>query len=176
VLIFFSTSCDFNESPKLVEEPTLTKVLRDPLSQKFSLTLNKTKEFNSLFIGDQSNIEFSRQQEFASIDDLKIFISDNFKNPDYVFNSMYELAKIAQEIREKYPDVSNFSKSDLQSLVNSGIEPEKESKGPNSTFNFRIQGECEEMLNSGLETCRDAALTGAATCAIFSPTLLGALG
>ncbi len=176
VLIFFSTSCDFNESPKLVEEPTLTKVLQDPLSQKFSLALNKTKEFNSLFIGDQLNIEFSRQQEFASIDDFKIFISENFKNPDYVFNSIYELAKIGQEIREKYPEVSNFSKSDLQSLVNSGIEPEKESKGPNSTLNFRIQGECEEVFNSGLETCRDAALTGAATCAIFSPTLLGALG
>ncbi len=175
VLIFFSTSCDFNESPKLVEEPTLTKVLRDPLSQKFSLALNKTKEFNSLFIGDQSNIEFSRQQEFASIDDFKIFISENFKNPDYVFNSMYELAEIGQEIREKYPDVSNFSKSDLQSLVNSVIEPEKESKGHNSTLNFRIQGECEEVLNTGLETCRDVALTGAATCAIFSPTLLGAL-
>jgi hypothetical protein len=175
VLIFFSTSCDFNESPKLVEEPTLTKVLRDPLSQKFNLALNKTKEFNSLFIGDQSNIEFSSHQEFASIDDFKIFISENFKNPDYVFNTMYELAEIGQEIREKYPDVSNFSKTDLESLVNDGVESEKESKGPNSTLNFRTQGECEDVLNSGLETCRDVALTGAATCAIFSPTLLGAL-
>lgn len=175
VLIFFSTSCDFNESPKLVEEPTLTKVLRDPLSQKFSLALNKTKEFNSLFIGDQSNIEFSRQQEFASIDDFKIFISENFKNPDYVFNSMYELAEIGQEIREKYPDVSNFSKSDLQSLVNSGIEPEKESKGPNSTLNFRIQGECEEELKSSLQNCQDAALVEAAGCGLLSPTIFLAL-
>ena len=175
VLIFFSTSCDFNESPKLVEEPTLTKVLRDPLSQKFSLALNKTKEFNSLFIGDQSNIEFSRQQEFASINDFKIFISENFKNPDYVFNSMYELAEIGQEIRKKYPDVSNFSKSDLESLVSEGVESGKESKGLNSSLNFRIQGECEEGLNSSIETCGDAALVAAAGCAILTPTLLGAL-
>jgi hypothetical protein len=175
VLIFFSTSCDFNESPKLVEEPTLTKVLRDPLSQKFSLALNKTKELNSLFIGDQSNIEFSRQQEFASIDDFKIFISENFKNPDYVFNTMYELAEIGQEIREKYPDVSNFSKSDLESLVNEGVESEKESKGPNSPLNFRIQGECEEELESSLQTCQNAALVEAAGCGLLSPTIFLAL-
>jgi hypothetical protein len=31
------------------------------------------------------------------------------------------------------------------------------------------------VLDSGIETCRDVALAGAATCAIFSPTLVGAL-
>lgn len=174
-LIFFSMSCDFNESPKLVEEPTLTKVLKDPLSQKFSLALNKTKELSALFNGDQSFNEVSRQQQFASIDDFKIYISENYKNPDHVFNTMYELAAVGQEIREKYPDVSNFSKSDLERLVKEGLESEKKSKGLNSSSNFRTQGECEEGLNSGIETCRDVALVGAATCAIFSPTLLGAL-
>jgi len=85
------------------------------------------------------------------------------------------LAEIGQEIREKYPDVSNFSKTDLESLVNNGTELGKESKGYNSSLNFRIQGECEEELKSSLQNCQDAALVEAAGCGLLSPTILLAL-
>lgn len=175
VLIFFSMSCDFNEAPEQVQGSTLTQLLSDPLSKEFSLALNKTREINALFIGDQAINDAALKKEFASIEDLKTFISENYKNPDYVFNTMYEVAAIGQEIREMYPDVSNFTQSDIESLINNGVEPEKKSLGGNSSSNFRTQGECEEVLDSGIETCRDVALAGAATCAIFSPTLVGAL-
>ena len=175
VLIFFSMSCDYDESPKVAQGFTLTKVLSDPLSKKFSLALNKTREITALYIGDQPINDSDLKKEFASIDDLKIFISENYKNPDYVFNTMYELAAVGQEIREIYPDVSNFTQSDIESLINNGVEPQKKSLGGNSSSNFRTQGECEDVLNSAIETCGDAALVGAASCAIFAPTLLGAL-
>jgi hypothetical protein len=175
VLIFFSMSCDYNESPREAQGSTLTQLLSDPLSKKFSLALYKTREMNALFIGDQPINDSALKKEFASIDDLKIFISENYKNPDYVFNTMYELAAIGQEIRETYPDVSNFTQSDLKSLINDGVEQEKKSLGFNSASNFGTQGECEEVLNSGIQTCGDAALVGAASCAIFTPTLFGAL-
>ncbi len=175
VLIFFSMSCDYNESPEPVQGSTLTKVLSDPLSKKFSLALNKTIEIKALYIGDEPINDSALKKEFASIEDLKIFISENYKNPDYVFNTMYELAAVGQEIREMYPDVSNFTQSDIQSLINNGVEPEKKSLGGNFSSNFRTQGECEEGLNSAIETCGDTALVAAAGCAIFTPTLLGAL-
>lgn len=175
LLIFFSMSCDFNEAPEQVQGSTLTQLLSDPLSKEFSLALNKTREINALFIGDQTINDAALKKEFASIKDLKIYISENYLNPDYVFNTMYEVAAIGQEIREMYPDVSNFSQGDLESLVNSGVEQEKKSIGLNSSSNFRIQGECEEGLNSAIETCGDTALVAAAGCAIFTPTLLGAL-
>lgn len=174
-LIFFSMSCEYNESPEPVQGSTLTQLLSDPLSKKFSLALNKTIEISALFIGDQPINDAVLKKEFGSIEDLKIFISANYKNPDYVFNTMYELAAVGQEIREMYPDVLNFTQSDLESLINSGVEPEKKSLGGNSSSNFRTQGECEEGLNSAIETCGDTALVAAAGCAIFTPTLLGAL-
>jgi len=175
VLIFFSMSCDFNEAPEQVQGSTLTQLLSDPLSKEFSLALNKTREINALFIGDQAINDAALKKEFASIEDLKIFISENYKNPDYVFNTMYEVAAIGQEIRKMYPGVSNFTQSDIESLINNGVEPQKKSLGGNSSSNFRTQGECEDVLNSAIETCGDAALVGAASCAIFAPTLLGAL-
>ena len=174
VLIFFSMSCDFNEAPEQVQGSTLTQLLSDPLSKEFSLALNKTREINALFIGDQT-INDALKKEFASIDDLKIFISENYKNPDYVFNTMYEVAAIGQEIREMYPDVSNFTQSDIESLINNGVEPEKKSLGGNSSSNFRTQGECEEELESSLQTCQNAALVEAAGCGLLSPTIFLAL-
>lgn len=174
-LIFFSMSCEYNESPEPVQGSTLTQLLSDPLSKKFSLALNKTIEISALFIGDQPINDAVLKKEFGSIEDLKIFISANYKNPDYVFNTLYELAAVGQEIREMYPDVLNFTQSDLESLINSGVESEKKSLGGNSSSNFRTQGECEEGLNSAIETCGDTALVAAAGCAIFTPTLLGAL-
>ena len=175
VLIFFSMSCDYNESPKLAQGSTLTQLLSDPLSKKFSLALNKTIEIKALYIGDEPINDSALKKEFASIEDLKIFISENYKNPDYVFNTMYELAAIGQEIREMYPDVSNFTQSDIQSLINNGAEPEKKSLGGNSSSNFRTQGECEEELESSLQTCQNAALVEAAGCGLLSPTIFLAL-
>jgi len=143
-------SCDFNEAPEQVQGSTLTHLLSDPLSKEFSLALNKTREINALFIGDQAINDAALKKEFASIEDLKIFISENYKNPDYVFNTMYEVAAIGQEIRKMYPGVSNFTQSDIESLINNGVEPEKKSLGSNSSSNFRTQGECEEVLDSGI--------------------------
>ena len=99
-------SCDYNESPEPVQGSTLTQLLSDPLSKKFSLALNKTREIKALYIGDEPINDSALKKEFASIEDLKIFISENYKNPDYVFNTMYELAAVGQEIREMYPDGS----------------------------------------------------------------------
>ena len=175
LLIFFSMSCDFNEAPEQVQGSTLTQLLSDPLSKEFSLALNKTREINALFIGDQPINDAALKKEFGSIEDLKIFISENYKNPDYVFNTMYEVAAIGQKIREMYPDVSNFTQSDIESLINNGVEPEKKSLGSNSSSNFRTQGECEEELESSLQTCQYAALVEAAGCGLLSPTIFLAL-
>ena len=175
LLIFFSMSCDFNEAPEKVQGSTLTQLLSDPLSKEFSLALNKTREINALFIGDQTINDAALKKEFASIEDLKTFISENYKNPDYVFNTMYEVAAIGQEIREMYPDVSNFTQSDIESLINNGVESEKKSLGGNSSSNFRTQGECEEELESSLQTCQNAALVEAAGCGLLSPTIFLAL-
>ena len=73
-------SCDFNEAPEQVQGSTLTQLLSDPLSKEFSLALNKTREINALFIGDQPINDAALKKEFASIEDLKIFISENYKN------------------------------------------------------------------------------------------------
>ena len=135
-LIVFSMSCDFNEAPEQVQGSTLTQLLSDPLSKEFSLALNKTREINALFIGDQAINDAALKKEFASIEDLKTFIAENFKNPDHVFNTMHELAAVGQEIRQRYPDVSNFTQSDIESLINNGVESEKKSLGGNSSSNF----------------------------------------
>ena len=174
-LIVFSMSCDFNEAPEQVQGSTLTQLLSDPLSEKFSLAVNKTREINALFIGDQPMNDAALKKEIVSMEDLKIFIAENFKNPDHVFNTMYEVAAIGQEIREMYPDVSNFTQSDIESLINNGVEPEKKSLGGNSSSNFRTQGECEEELESSLQTCQNAALVEAAGCGLLSPTIFLAL-
>jgi hypothetical protein len=172
LVFLISISCDFNESPKLIQESTLTKVLNDPLSKKISQALIKTQESSSLFIGNVSKFRSSKYKEFESIDDLKSFIYENYENPAYVYNSLFEIASIGQEIRNKYPEVSEFTTEDLEILVKDILEFRK-----NSNFlpNFRVQGQCEDEKSSSLQTCRDAALVGAAGCGLLTPTLLGAL-
>ena len=64
-LIVFSMSCDFNEAPEQVQGSTLTQLLSDPLSKEFSLALNKTREINALFIGDQAINDAALKKEFA---------------------------------------------------------------------------------------------------------------
>ena len=174
LVFLISISCDFNESPKLIQESTLTKVLNDPLSKKFSQALIKTQESSSLFIGNVSKFRSSKYKEFESIDDLKSFIYENYENPDYVYNSLFEIASIGQEIRNKYPEVSEFTIEDLGILVKD-IEFRKNSNKSNFLPNFRVQGQCEDEKSSSLQTCRDAALVGAAGCGLLTPTLLGAL-
>lgn len=172
-LVFLITiSCDFNESPILIQETTLTKVLNDPLSKKFNQALIKTQKSSSLFIGNLSKFQSLKYKEFESIDDVKNFIYENYENPDFVFNSLFEIATIGQEIRNKYPEVSEFTTEELEILVEDILEFRKNS---NFSPNFRIQGQCEDEKTSSLQTCRDAALVGAAGCGLLTPTLLGAL-
>jgi hypothetical protein len=168
-------SCDFIEAPEQVQGSTLTQLLSDPLSKEFSLALYKTREINALFIGDQPINDAALKKEFASIEDLKIFISENYKNPDYVFNTMYEVAAIGQKIREMYPDVSNFTQSDLERLVVQGVQSGNMSLDLNSSSDAGVQGHCEEELNSRKQTCGYTALVTAARCAILTSTLEGAL-
>ncbi len=174
-LLVFSMSCDFNESPEQVQGSTLTQLLSDPLSEKFSLAVNKTREINALFIGDQPMNDAALNKEVVSMDDLKIFIAENFKNPDHVFNTMHELAAVGQEIRERYPDVANFTQSDVERLVIQGVQSGTMSLDLNSSSDAGVQGQCQEDLNSRKQTCGYTALVTAARCALFTSTLEGAL-
>ena len=174
-LLVFSMSCDFNESPEQVQGSTLTQLLSDPLSEKFSLAVNKTREINALFIGDQPMNDAALNKEVVSMDDLKIFIAENFKNPDHVFNTMHELAAVGQEIRERYPDVANFTQSDVERLVVQGVQSGTMSLDLNSSSDAGVQGQCQEDLNSRKQTCGYTALVTAARCALFTSTLEGAL-
>ncbi len=175
-LIFFITiGCEFNETPIGQKETTLSKVLKDPLSKEFNKALVNAQKLNSLFIGNPSDSKSLRYKEFDSIDEFKIFIDENFENPEFVFNSLFELASLGQEIRYKYPEVSKFTSEDLDALVFEIVKSRENSYSESSTH-FRIQGQCEDELDSSMQTCQDGALVGAAGCAILTPTLLGALG
>ncbi|MFC3416067.1 hypothetical protein [Algoriphagus hitonicola] len=158
------------------KESTLTKLLSDPLSKEFSKALIKAEELHSLYIGKVSDPEFLRHKGFDSIDELKKFIGTYYDNPEYVFNSLYELATLGQEIRNKYPSVSKFTSKEIEILVLEVIESREKSNYYNSSENLRIQGQCEDELDSSLQTCQDAALVGVAGCGLLTPTLLGALG
>jgi hypothetical protein len=172
-------SCDFNDEPLVDNETTLSKLLKDPLSTSFNQALGRTHELSSLFIGNSSDFENIRHKEFESIDELKGFIQVNYKNPDYVFNSLFEIATIGQEIRNKYPDVSEFTTEDIQILINEIVESRKNSNRSIFLPNLRqmqMQGQCADQRNADLQTCQEGALIAAAGCAILSPTLLPALG
>lgn len=174
-LLVFSMSCDFNESPEQVQGSTLTQLLSDPLSEKFSLAVNKTREINALFIGDQPMNDAALKKDVVSMEDFKIFIAENFKNPDHVFKTMHELAAVGQEIRERYPDVANFTQSDVERLVVQGIQSGTMSLDLTSSSDAGVQGQCQEELNSRKQTCGYTALVTAARCALFTSTLEGAL-
>ncbi|MDO8968472.1 MAG: hypothetical protein Q8S14_19400 [Algoriphagus sp.] len=170
-------SCDFNDEPLVENESTLTKVLKDPLSKSFNQALGRTHETSSLFTGNNSDFETIRLKGFESIDDLKSFIQVNYKNPDYVFNSLFEMATIGQEIRNKYPEVSEFTTEDVQILIKEIAETRRNSKRSIFLPSLRqMQGQCEDQRDADLQTCQEGALVGAAACALLTPTLLGALG
>lgn len=157
-------------------ESTLSKVLKDPLSKNFNNALVTSQGLNSLFIGEVSDLESLRMKQFDSIDELKSFIGEYYKNPEYVYNSLLELATLGQEIRNKYPEVSRFTSEDLEALVSGIAGSSKTSNHFKYSTNLRTLGQCEDELNSSLQTCQDAALVAAAGCGLLTPTLLGALG
>ncbi|MFC5193656.1 hypothetical protein ACFPIK_17930 [Algoriphagus aquatilis] len=168
-------SCNFIEERNVTNESTLSRVLKDPLSKGFKDALVKTQESKAFFIGNISEFKSSRVNQFESIEDLKSFIQANYSNPDFVFNSLFELATIGQEIRNKYPEVSNFSTQDLEVLVSEILESRNNLNGSGISPNLRMQGQCEDERASSLQTCQDAALVGAAGCGLLTPTLWGAL-
>lgn len=168
-------SCDFIEERQVTNESTLTRVLNDPLSKKFNEAIVRTQESSSFFIWNITDFESSRVNEFESIEDLKSFIQANYSNPDLVFNSLFDLATIGQEIRNKYPEVSKFKAEDLELLVVEALELRKNSNQPMISPSFRTQGQCEDERGSAIQTCQDAALVSAAACGLLTPTLGGAL-
>jgi hypothetical protein len=175
IVFLTAVSCDFIEERQLANESTLSRVLKDPLSKKFNDALVKTQESSAFFIGNVSEFRSSRVNQFESMEDLKSFIQSNYSNPDFVFNSLFELATIGQEIRNKYPEVSNFNTQDLNVLVSEILESRKNLIGSGISPNLRIQGQCEDERDSAIQTCNDAALVGAAGCGLLTPTLWGAL-
>lgn len=97
IVFLTAVSCDFIEERQLANESTLSRVLKDPLSKKFNDALVKTQESSAFFIGNVSEFRSSRVNQFESMEDLKSFIQSNYSNPDFVFNSLFELATIGRK-------------------------------------------------------------------------------
>jgi hypothetical protein len=178
-LFFVSFSCLFlgcvAEDPQPKQAELLVDQLpEDPLFIEFMNSLQKSQANASRI----SKEDFEKIQQrvisassFAEVEKDRYTLSgSNLK----IEHPLLEMVILGQKLREKYPQLLVANREELDMLLAENISELVQKRSVHSA-NLRIFGACEEEFDTGIETCRNAALVASAACGLLTPTLLGAL-